>query len=94
MTLREYIQVNKNVTFNEMPFNEVDNLLLSELSYIDFELFMPFKENKKISLKMLATLFFNRFFYPSSLANTIVLILLLASVQVDNVISAFPPVSL
>lgn len=61
MTLREYIQVNKNVTFNEMPFNEVDNLLLSELSYIDFELFMPFFANEKISLKMLATLFFNRY---------------------------------
>ena len=61
MTLREYIQVNKNVTFNEMSFNEVDNLLLSELSYIDFELFMPFSANEKISLKMLATLFFNRY---------------------------------
>ena len=61
MTLREYIQVNKNVTFNEMPFNEVDNLLLSELSYINFDLFMPFSEKEKISLKMLATLFFNRY---------------------------------
>ncbi len=61
MTLREYIQANKNVTFKEMPFNEVDNLLLSELSYIDFDMFMPFSAKEKISLKMLATLFFNRY---------------------------------
>ena len=53
MTLREYIQVNKNVTFNEMPFNEVDNLLLSELSYINFESFMPFSEKEKISLTVI-----------------------------------------
>ena len=36
MTIFEYIEKNKKTTFNEKPFNEIDNIILSLISYLDF----------------------------------------------------------
>ena len=36
MTVFEYIEQNKNITFKEKEFNEIDNLILSLISYLDF----------------------------------------------------------
>lgn len=36
MTVFEYIEQNKNITFNEKNFNEIDNIILSLISYLDF----------------------------------------------------------
>ena len=36
MTVFEYIEQNKNITFNEKKFNEIDNIILSLISYLDF----------------------------------------------------------
>lgn len=35
-TITEYIEKYKNMSFNEEPFNEVDALIFSQLSYVDF----------------------------------------------------------
>ncbi len=36
MTVFEYIEQNKNITFNEKEFNEIDNIILSLISYLNF----------------------------------------------------------
>ena len=36
MTVFEYIEQNKNITFKEKEFNEIDNLILSLISYLNF----------------------------------------------------------
>lgn len=41
MNLNQYIDVFGNTTFLERPFNDVDALILAQLSYINFELVAP-----------------------------------------------------
>src|SRR5574344_632007 len=41
MNLNQYIDVFGNITFLERPFNDVDALILAQLSYINFELVAP-----------------------------------------------------
>lgn len=36
-TLIDYIEHYKDISFEEIPFNEVDNLILAQLSYLNFE---------------------------------------------------------
>lgn len=47
--LEDYLKHYDTVSFKEFPFNEVDNLILSLLSYIDFRGIIP--ESGSISLK-------------------------------------------
>ena len=51
MNIIDYIKKNKNHTFKELPFNEVDNLILSLLTYIDFTDIVPAFKKEKITLK-------------------------------------------
>ena len=41
MNINGYIQKYRNATFREMPFNEVDALVLSQLSYCHIEDYAP-----------------------------------------------------
>lgn len=51
MNLSDYINLKGNISFEESPFNEVDNLLFAELSYIDFEgIISPYPSEKMILL--------------------------------------------
>ncbi len=50
MTILEYISKYGNKTFDEMKFNEVDNIIFASLSYIDFNNIVPRGFNK-ISIK-------------------------------------------
>lgn len=43
--LLKYIKKYKNVTFEEEKFNEVDNLILSELTYLNFDGIIPTDKN-------------------------------------------------
>jgi len=61
VTLQEYIKKNKYNTFNDEPFNEVDNLLLSTLIYIDFRSVLCLTQKKEISLFELGRLFFQKY---------------------------------
>lgn len=41
MNINSYINETKSLTFDEVPFNEVDSLILSELSYMNLDLITP-----------------------------------------------------
>lgn len=41
MNIIDYIKKYKDVTLEELEFNEVDSLILSELSYMNFNLYVP-----------------------------------------------------
>lgn len=51
MNIIDYIKKNKDKTFDEYPFNEIDNLIFSLLTYIDFTDIVPAFKSKKITLK-------------------------------------------
>ena len=40
-SILDYLDWRGDITFAERPFNEVDNLLLAELSYLDFDGIVP-----------------------------------------------------
>ena len=41
MNIIDYIKKNKDKTLEDLPFNEIDNLILSLLPYINFENIVP-----------------------------------------------------
>ena len=51
MNIIDYIKKNKDKTFNDYHFNEIDNLIFSLLTYIDFTGIVPAFKNGKITLK-------------------------------------------
>lgn len=59
--LFDYIKKYGTKTFDEVPFNEVDNLILCSLSYVDIKKYMPKKKFSEITLKEVGNLYFNKF---------------------------------
>ena len=51
MNIIDYIKKNKDKTFDELPFTEIDNLIYSLLTYVDFTNIVPAFKNGKITLK-------------------------------------------
>ena len=52
MNINDYLKKYKDVTFEELEFNELDSLILSELSYMNLNLYVPrLCDNKFIALK-------------------------------------------
>lgn len=51
MNIIDYIKKNKDKTFKDYPFNEIDNLIFSLLTYIDFTKIVPAFKQGKITLK-------------------------------------------
>lgn len=60
-TIKNYIKYFKDVTFDESPFNDVDNLILCSLTYLDFESFI----NDKMTIGNLGKLYFQVIDYKS-----------------------------
>ncbi len=57
--LLDYLDWRGDLTLEQAPFNEVDNLILSELSYLDFKgIVPPLGEKKRIPLAQAAKKFF------------------------------------
>ena len=54
MNIIDYIKKNKDKTFQELPFNEIDNLIYALLPYIDFTNIVPAFKSKKVTLKEVA----------------------------------------
>ena len=50
MNINGYIRKYGSKTFKEMPFNDVDALILAELSYINIDMFIP-EGKSKIRIK-------------------------------------------
>lgn len=55
----DYIGYYKNKTFDEVPFNDVDALVLAEFSYIEFDRFLSNK-TMPISISALAKIYFSK----------------------------------
>lgn len=51
MTILEYIEKYKDVTFDEVSFNEVDNVIFSSISYIDLDHIVCNHSYSKITIK-------------------------------------------
>ena len=56
--LKTYLQYYKDKSFEEYKFNEVDNVLFSELSYLDWTNIVP--SNDKITLQFAAGIFLKK----------------------------------
>ncbi len=56
--IEDYIRWRGDLPFDVDPFNEVDNLILSQLSYTDFEGVVPASKNESVSLKEAEKKFF------------------------------------
>ena len=54
MNIIDYIKKNKDKTFKELPFNEIDDLIYALLPYIDFTNIVPAFKSKKVTLKEVA----------------------------------------
>ena len=54
----DYIEEYGNYSFKEKPFNEVDNLIFSSLSYIDYKDVLI---SKKITIQECAKIFFDKY---------------------------------
>ena len=58
-TMFDYIQWRGDLTFDKAPFNEVDNLLLSQLVYVDLAGIVPGPESReKIRVAEASRIFF------------------------------------
>lgn len=61
MSIKDYIKKYGNFSFHEVPFNDIDNILFSQLVYINFSEILEQRSDEKISLKDLADLFFMKY---------------------------------
>ena len=60
-SIHDYLKEYGKYTFLEKEFNEVDNVILSELSYIDFSGIVPMIDGGSIKLKDASRLFYERY---------------------------------
>ncbi len=60
MTILEYIDKYKDKTFQEIEFNEVDNVIFSSISYINFDNIVCNHSYNKITIYEAAELFFKK----------------------------------
>ena len=49
-TMYEYLDWRGDLTFFTDPFNEVDNLILAQLAYVDFDGIVPENREDKIAI--------------------------------------------
>ena len=61
MSLKNYIENYKNYTFEEIEFNEVDNVIFSLLSYVNLDNIVPSNDKNKISIGEAAKIYFNKY---------------------------------
>lgn len=61
MTLLQYIEKYGEFTFSEKEFNEVDNVIFSVLTYINFEEIISKNKKNKKKLNQAATEYFNKY---------------------------------
>ncbi len=59
--INDYLDWRGDIPFSVDPFNEVDSLILSELSYTDFDGIVPQNPRKLISVKKMQSMFFDKY---------------------------------
>ncbi len=60
MTIEQYIERHGNDTMSELPFTEIDSLLLTSLVYLNLDKIMPKDKNEMMSLSKISSLFFKK----------------------------------
>ncbi len=60
-TIHTYLKDYGNYTFLEREFNEVDNVILSLISYVDLDGIVPKRKQGKITLQEASSLFFQKY---------------------------------
>jgi len=60
MTLNQYVQKQGKFSFEELPFNDVDGLILSLISYLDFKGIVSKGNVKKVKLSKASNSFFKK----------------------------------
>lgn len=61
MTLKQYVQKQGKFSFEELPFNDVDGLILSLISYINFKGIVPKGITRKVTLSKASNAFFKKY---------------------------------
>lgn len=61
MNIFDYLEMHKDKNFNEYGFNDIDNVILSQLSYLPFSGIVPPMYGKGITLTEASDLFFKKF---------------------------------
>lgn len=61
MTILEYIDKYQHQTFHEVPFNEVDNVIMASISYIDFDGIVCNHSYKKITIEEASDIYFQKY---------------------------------
>ena len=61
MTILEYIHKYQNQVFDDVSFNEVDNVILSALSYIDLDNIVSTHSHKKITIQEAGKAYFEKY---------------------------------
>lgn len=86
MNINGYIRKFGNKTFKEEPFNDIDALILAELSYINIDMLIP-EGKHKVKVKEIDTKLFNKEVFVDSvdaLYNKSMLKLMMASKRFSN----------
>lgn len=60
-TIQEYVKNYGSISFDESPINDIDSLIFSELTYLDFQGIIPGLKKGSISLEQAAKKFFKKF---------------------------------
>lgn len=60
-SIRDYIKYYGNIPFSESPFNEIDNLIFSEIAYLNFDGIVPSLKKGTITMEHAAKRFFKKF---------------------------------
>ena len=61
MNIIDYVKKNKEITFKEKPFNEIDNVIFSVLSYINFSDIVSKNKRNKITIENARNLYFSKY---------------------------------
>lgn len=69
-TIKSYIRWRGDTSMNISPFNEVDNLILSVISYVNFDdIVLGVNSHKNITMKEAADVFFNKYDVKQLMSN-------------------------
>ena len=60
--IMDYLDWRGDITFEQSPFNEVDNVILAQLAYVNFRDIIPSPEEKRsVTLKEASQMFFDMY---------------------------------
>ena len=60
-TVKDYVKYYKDISFQEIPFNDIDSLIFSQIVYADFEHIIPAEKGKYILFSDAARLFLKKY---------------------------------